>query len=414
MTYLWHPWNTRSQATEKQRFAVGSGYTIEDSQGRTYIDGMSGAMNATCGHGVDSFGEVAARQMRAMAHVDLGVATHAPAMALADKLAALMPVGSDLRHTSFVNSGSEATELAIRLAHDYWRNVRAPRHTIVSFERGYHGSTLLAKSLTGLAGNTADYAIGFPVEHIRLPTSPRELRLGAPDTLLGAFELALSGHDVAAVIVEPLLNVGGGIVLPDGFLRGLRTLCDSTETLLIFDEVFCGFGRTGARFGFQHDGATPDIVTYSKGLASGYMPIGGVTTTGAIFESYGGDGVLKYSHTTGGHAVACAVALEVLEYVEKQGLAQNARDTGEQLLDALEPLGKLEKVQDVRGLGLVVTVEYDDEPAAARMEYAANDEGVMLRRQGCNVMAIPPLMIDAAGTKELSDRITAAAYANAG
>lgn len=403
MTTLWHPWNPATAHDGRTVIDHGTGYTVTDANGRTYIDAISGALNANCGHGNTRIAAAAQRQLRRIAHFDLGVATHEPARALADELAALLPDGQ--WHTVFVNSGSEATELAIKLAHDYWRNVGEPRTHVVSFADGYHGSTLLAKSLTLLPGNAADVPVGFPITHVSLPMPAWQLRDAEPGALLARFADAIATRPTAAVIVEPLLNVGGGIVLPRGFLRGLRDLCDRTGTLLITDEVFCGLGRTGRMFGFEHDGAVPDVVTTSKGLAAGYVPIAAVTANDRVFDSYTTD-VLRYGHTTGGHAVACAAGLEVLRILGEQRLVANAAARGSELLDALAPLAESPGVVDVRGLGLVVTVEFASNEFADEVAARTLAAGVLLRRQRHHLMAIPPLVIDQRGTAELAGRIS--------
>ncbi|SDT80600.1 aminotransferase class III-fold pyridoxal phosphate-dependent enzyme [Actinoplanes derwentensis] len=410
MTALWHPWNPATAQEGKTVYDYGTGYHLTDAAGHTYIDAMSGALNANCGHGEPRLVAAATAQLSRLCHVDLGVAAHEPARRLAVALADLLPAGRSW-HTVFVNSGSEATELAVKMAHDYWRNIGQPRSALVSFADGYHGSTLLAKSLTGLPGNTADLPIAVPVTRIALPTDARELRDASADELLRLFSDALLAEPVAAVIVEALLNVGGGVILPRGFLTGLRRLCDETGTLLILDEVFCGLGRTGRIFGFEHEGITPDIVTTSKGLGAGFVPIAATSADDRIFRSYDSatpPDVLRYGHTTGGHAVACAVALEVLAILKTDRLAENAAARGGELLVLLESLADLPGVHDVRGLGLVVTVEFTSETLAERAEKLAREAGVILRRQRQHLMAIPPLIIDESGVKTLAGLVAAA------
>lgn len=406
---LWHPWS--HGATSSKLFIVeGSGYRLWDRQGREYIDAQSGALNAHLGHGDLRLAQAAQRQMTRLAHFDLSVGTHEPANRLARALGALMP-GPHPRWTGFVNSGSEATELAIKVAHDYWSNVGAPRRRVVSLANGYHGTTTLAKALTGLPGNTSEIVPSFPIARVTLPSSPRELRHGSPEPLLAAFADNLRDGQAAAVIVEPFLNVGGGIVLPAGFLRGLRRLCDETRTLLIVDEVFCGLGRTGRMFGFEHEGVVPDIVTNSKGLAAGYMPIGAVTCSRAIRESFdlpGASGALRYGHTTGGHAVACAVALEALSIIDEQQLWANAAARGAQLLDGLTAAISVPEVVDIRGLGLTASLELAIESEATRVVELGLEEGLIVRRQGRHVMVMPPLIVDEAGITEIVSKLTAA------
>ncbi|MEV6344740.1 aminotransferase class III-fold pyridoxal phosphate-dependent enzyme [Actinoplanes sp. NPDC051851] len=400
---LWHPWSPMDEPGFRPTFVRGEGYRVVDDTGRRYLDASSAALNAHCGHGSTRLADAAADQLRAIAHFDLGVAAHPPARRLAAALADLLP-GDGPWWTSLVNSGSEATELAVRIALDHAANHGEERRQIVSLAAGYHGTTLLAKSLTRLPGNEAPAAIGLPVRHIPLPSAARDLRMGDPATLLGGFEAALRAAPTAAVVVEPLLNVGGGVVLPDGFLTGLRALCDRYGALLVLDEVFCGFGRTGRMFGFEHEGITPDIVTYSKGLSSGYIPIGGVSCRPFVHDGYlapGGAGILRHGHTTGGHAAACRVALEVLDVIREDDLCGNAAHRGGELLAGLEKALGHEHVADVRGRGLVAAVEFADDDTAGRALDAVRDRGVLLRRQGRHLMAVPPLIIDEEGVAEI-------------
>lgn len=209
------------------------------------------------------------------------------------------------------------------------------------------------------------------------------------------------------MVVEPLLNVGGGVVLPAGFLRGLSELCASAGTLLVVDEVFTGYGRTGRMFACQHEGVAPDILVSSKGLAGGYLPITAVTVQQRIHESFGGGGRggLRYGHTTSGHAAACATALATLDVIEKEELAERAVPLGARLLRRLEPLAGTGDVADVRGLGLVLALELSCADAAGRLLASARQAGLLLRQQGPVLMAVPPLIIDDRGVDAIGDRL---------
>ncbi|MEU2085513.1 aminotransferase class III-fold pyridoxal phosphate-dependent enzyme [Streptomyces albus] len=403
--HLWHPWSSvRQPADDRPILVAGEGCRVRDVTGARYLDAMASAMNSSCGYAHPALLEAARRQLELLPHFDLSAASHLPAGLAAERIAGLLPAG--LERTFFVNSGSEATEAAVRIAHDHWTNRDEPRDRLVTFAAGYHGTTLVAQHLSGLPTNAIHGTAPFPVTRVELPLEPAALRTPEALTLLAnAFERAvLDGPPPAAVMVEPLLNVGGGVVLPDGFLRALRTLCDRTGALLIVDEVFCGFGRTGRMFGFQHDGVTPDLVTMSKGISGGYVPFAALTTTDEVYRSFAADpllGGLRYGHTTGGHAVACAVALAVLDVIEERGLVGSAARLGAELLAGLAPLAEHPEVTDVRGLGLVATVECRQPESAAALVAEAKRQGVLLRQQGRAVMAIPPLVIDAAEVAEL-------------
>lgn len=349
-------------------------------------------------------------QAERLHHFELMSGVHAPATRLADRLSRLF--GGELTRTVFVNSGSEAIEAAVRIAVDHWASRGSGRRRVVTLAAGYHGSTALCQSLSGLPHMRNEYADPLPVTRIPLPGPPSALdEPGAAQALLAAFEEAVTGHPdgpPAAVLVEPVLNVGGGSPLPAGFLTGLRELCDRTGTLFIADEVFTGFGRTGRMFGFQHDGAVPDIVATSKGLAGGYVPIGAVTTTAAVVEAFRAEpvlGGLRYGHTTSGHAVACATALAVLDVLEDERLVQRAAEMGARLVDGFRAFGGDPAVRHARGRGLVAALELHGPAEAEAMVRAAARHGALLRAQGAAVMAMPPLTIDAAGVDALLDAI---------
>lgn len=247
--------------------------------------------------------------------------------------------------TLFVNSGSEGFEAALMIASAYWSHLGRPRSRVVGFARGYQGSTLLTRSMSTLPRSR--HLLRSPVDAtlVELPLPPKELRRpeSAP-LLLAAFERALYENPEdppAAVVVEPFLNVGGAIVLPPGFLRGLHELCDATGTLLIVDEVFTAYGRSGRMFASLREDVAPDILVSSKGLSGGYVPIAAVNVQQRIHDTFGQDpviGGLRYGHTTSGHSVACAAALATLDVVEKGGLVERAEHLGGVMLDRLAPL----------------------------------------------------------------------------
>jgi adenosylmethionine-8-amino-7-oxononanoate aminotransferase len=241
---------------------------------------------------------------------------------------------------------------------------------------------------------------------------PRELR--RPESLpllLAAFERAVGDnpHNLPmAVVVEPFLNVGGGVVLPEGFLRELRELCDRTGTLLIVDEVFTAYGRAGRMFACQREDVTPDILVSSKGLSGGYVPIAAVQVAQYIHDTFDRDpviGGLRYGHTTSGHTLACAAALATIDVIERDGLTDRAEHLGTVLLDRLSGLAGAGEVVDVRGLGLILVVEMATPAAATGVLSRARRDGLLLRQQGPAVLAVPPLVIDDETAADVVDRL---------
>ncbi|MBN6050725.1 aspartate aminotransferase family protein, partial [Nonomuraea sp. RK-328] len=409
---LWRPWTPITQQFTPLRIVEGRGTRVRDVEGKWYLDGISGVLNASCGHGHPRLVEAATQQLQQLVHYDPMVSSHSPAETLAARLAEFLP--GQLNETCLLNSGSEATEAAIRIALQYWRNIGDDRNRVITFEAGYHGSTYLAQQLSGLPFTVSEWARPFPVDHVPVPASPRRVRTAeGADALIALFAEALEiGPPAAAVMVEPLLGLGGCVVLPAGFLARLRRLCDQHGTLLILDEVFCGFGRTGRMFGFDHDGITPDIVTMSKGISSGYLPLAAVTVTSAIKDSFKREPVaqgLRYGHTTGGHAVASAVANAVLDVMTDEKLVENAAVQGARLLEGLQCLESSPLVTDVRGLGLIVAIQTNSPESAAAIATAAAHEGVMMRHERGVIRIAPPLTITTGETEEMLQKISTAA-----
>jgi 4-aminobutyrate--pyruvate transaminase len=408
---LWRPWTPITQQASPMRIVEAKGNRVRDADGRWYLDGISGVLNASCGHAHPRLIETATRQLQQLVHYDPMVSTHTPAETLTSRLAGILP--GELNETCLLNSGSEATEAALRIALHYWRNIGEPRNRVITFEAAYHGTTHLAQQLSGLPFTVSEWAPPFPIDHIALPASPREMRTKeSGDALLALFYQALeAGPPAAAVMVEPLLGLGGCVVFPTGFLAALRRLCDQHGTLLILDEVFCGFGRTGRMFGFEHDGITPDIVTMSKGISGGYLPLAAVTVTSPIKETFIQEPVaqgLRYGHTTGGHAVAAAVANTVLDVIADEKLVENSATQGTALLEGLQKLESSPVIADVRGLGLVVAIEADGPEAAAAIAEATAQAGVMTRHERGVIRIAPPLTLTAGDTAEILQAIGAA------
>jgi adenosylmethionine-8-amino-7-oxononanoate aminotransferase len=409
--YVWHPWSAPDGDRSWLMIARGEGYRVWDIDGREFID--ASALNASTGYAHPDVIAAAGRQLGRLHMVDISAASHEQAGLLAERIATYLPPA--LAKTLFVNSGSEGLEAALTIAAGYWSHVGQSRSRVVTFGSGYHGSTLISRSLSALPFTSHPFAEPFRLTHVGLPATPRELRSPAAlPGLLADFGRAIGGDRAdlpLAVVVEPLLNVGGGVVLPPGFLRGLSDLCASTGTLLVVDEVFTGYGRTGRMFACQHEGVTPDILVSSKGLAGGYLPITAVTVQQRIHESFGADpgaGVrsgLRYGHTTSGHAAACATALATLDVIEKEELAERSVPLGARLLSRLEPLAGTGDVADVRGLGLVLSVELSSAEAAARLLASTREAGLLLRQQGPVLMAVPPLIIDDRGIDAIGDRL---------
>lgn len=406
--HVWHTWSPLAADRSALTLSHGSGYRVWDIDGREYLD--ASALNSTCGYAHPLVQQAISAQAARLHQVDLSLAANLPAGLLAERLASYLPAG--MAKTLFVNSGSEGFEAALLIAAAYHRHLGRPRSRVVGFARGYQGSTVACRSMSTLPRSRHDFRAPAPMTLVDLPLPARELREPAAlPVLLAEFERAI-GDDPAdrpiAVVVEPFLNVGGGVVLPPGFLRGLRSLCDATGTLLIVDEVFTAYGRAGHMFACLREQVRPDILVSSKGLSGGYVPIAAVTVADHVHDTFGSDpviGGLRYGHTTSGHALACAAALATLDVVERERLVPRAERLGGVLLDRFAALADHPDVVDVRRLGLILVLEMSGAEAARRLVANAREAGLLLRQQTTAVMAVPPLVIDDRGAAELTVRL---------
>ncbi|MER7172977.1 aspartate aminotransferase family protein [Streptomyces mesophilus] len=410
-SHLWHIWSPVTTDMAHSMFVRGAGSYLTDVEGKEYLDASS--LNLTCGYAHPGIIGAMAGQSARMHGYDLSVATHDLAGAVAERVASLMP--SALSRTLLTNSGTEGCEAALLIAGMYAGLRGEPRTRVVTFESGYHGSTVLTRSLSGLPHLDHPFHNPLRVSRVPLPRPARQTRQPeALGPLLDGMRQALTADPAApplAVLVEPLVNVGGGVVLPDGFLTGLRDLCDTHGALLIVDEVSTGYGRTGRLFAFQRENVVPDIVVSSKGLASGYAPIAAVSVRETIYQAFAEDsylGGLRFGQTTSGHAVACAAALATLDLLEDQKLTERAEQLGGRLLRELGTFLGSADITDVRGLGLFVSVEFAEETTAARVVEAARRHGLLLRRQGQVAMAVPPLTSGESDINLLVERFCAA------
>ncbi|MDT0377720.1 aminotransferase class III-fold pyridoxal phosphate-dependent enzyme [Streptomyces sp. DSM 42041] len=413
--HLLHPW-TPHGVSEQLMIVAGQGCEVTDAHGRTYLDGRSGQFNATLGYGnkrvLDALSEQAGKLMT---YALLG-ASNEPAVLLGARLAELL--GEPLTRTLFCNSGSESTEAALRIVRMYHAiSGRPERTTIISLADCYHGTTTAATAM--MANPMAWTGCGpRPEGFVQIPSPTRcgacaagaeheECVVPGPEALEEAI-LAAGADTVAAFFVEPVLGVGGIRPLPDGYLRAVREICDRHGVLLVLDEVTTGLGRTGAWFAHQREGITPDLVTMAKGLTSGYAPLAAVTMTERIADVFATDpmlGGLRHGHTTSGHGLGTAVALSVLRVIEEDGLVENAAAMGDRLQSGLrEQIGSLDGVRDVRGLGLMVGVEFDSMARGFEVQAACAAAGVIVRCEGTVLSVAPPLIV----TAEQVDRIVGA------
>ncbi len=366
---LWHPLVQHKQLEQNplKQFEKGAGSHIVDEKGQAYLDGVSGLWCVNVGYGRTELAETAMKQMTELAYLPATM-SHKETVLLAEKLLDLLGYEGKV---FFSNSGSEANEVAFKIARQYHaqKEGHQGRYKIISRYRGYHGNTMGALSATAQAERKIKYEPLVPgFSHIQPPyhyrcTCGKEVKECGLDcaNILETTILQEGKESVAAVIMEPIIAGGGVIVPPDGYLQRVREICDQYGVLLIFDEVVNGFARTGKMFGHQHWGVEPDIITFAKGLSSGYMPISATAVKQHVFEAFLDDPG-TYSHfrhisTYGGHPVATAVARHNIRIIEEEQLADRAAEIGAYLLEKLKQLLAYPIVGDVRGKGMLLGIE---------------------------------------------------------
>ena len=362
--YVWHavkPFNPESTIIAEE----AGGAWITDVNGNKYLDAMAGLWCVNTGYGRDELAEVAYDQLKKMAYFPLSQ-SHIPAIQLAEKLNDWL---EDEYVIFFSNSGSEANETAFKIARQYhYHKGDKGRHKFISRYRGYHGNSMGALAATGQAQRKYMYeplAQGFihvtPPDIYRSPYKGtlEEQSLAAADEIDRVMTWELS-ETVAGVIMEPFIT-GGGVIIPhESYLPRVREICDKHGALLILDEVICGFGRTGKKFGFQHSAIKPDIVTMAKGITSGYLPLAATAVRKEIYDAFKGSG--EYDHfrhvsTFGGNPAACAVALKNMEIYEDEELIERSERMGKRLKERLLDLESHPNVGHIRGKGLLIGIE---------------------------------------------------------
>ena len=370
--HLWMHFARQSVMTEGPGVPIivkGEGHHIWDSQGRRYIDGLSGLFVVNAGHGRRRLAEAAARQSEQLAFFPIWSYAHPAAIELADRLADLAP--GDLNHVFFSTGGGEAVETAFKLAKHYWKMQGRPtKHKVISRFIAYHGTTQGALAITGLPDMKAMFEPVTP-GGFRVPNTNyyRADEMGFPGGSAEEFGLWAANRieemiqfegpeTVAAVFLEPVQNSGGCFPPPPGYFKRVREICDKYDVLLVSDEVICAFGRIGEYFACEAYGYQPDMITFAKAATSGYAPLGGTIVSDRIYEPFAhGQESFPHGYTFGGHPVAAAVALENLDIYEEEGLLQNVRENSPAFRSTLEKLTDLPIVGDVRGDGYFFGIE---------------------------------------------------------
>ena len=411
----------------------GKGVYLYTEDGRRILDGISSWWVNIHGHSHPKLNEALAKQAQQLEHVMFAGCTHPAAVDLAERLVSILPHG--LERVFYSDNGSTAVEVAVKLATQYWINKGEPRRRVfVTLHHAYHGDTVGAMSVSEDSLFTRAFTpLLFSVARAHAPycyRCPVGLeRSTCHVECLGDLErtLAAAGDAAAAVLVEPMLQGAGGmIVWPAEFLAGVRRLCDRSGVLLIADEVLTGFGRTGRMFGCEHAEVTPDIICLSKALTAGYLPLGATCTTDAIYDAFLSDDRSRtffHGHSFTANPLACAVALASLALFEDEGVLDRVLRLEQQLIAGLAPLAQLPTVGDVRVIGGVGAIElvadkdtrhaggYLDQ-MGPRLASAFLDRGLLLRPLGNVVYFMPPYVITEAETAWALDQIAEVVVGN--
>jgi adenosylmethionine-8-amino-7-oxononanoate aminotransferase len=411
--HLLHPLHHPTAHQEPLIIESAEGIWLRTVDGREYIDGLAGLWNVLIGHGNRELADVAQQQMATMAYCSNYIGTaNLPAIELAQKLAGFAYEG--LNFTYFASGGAEANESAFKTARFYWKRLGKPdKVKVIARQDAYHGVTLATMSATGIAPYWTMFEPRVPnFLHIPAPYPYRfEGDVQAGETIgqaaARALEEAILGEGadtVAAFIAEPVQGAGGVIVPPDDYFPRVREICDEYDVLLIADEVITGFGRTGDWFALNRWNVEPDILSFAKGITSGYLPLGGIQVSDSIREvilNAPPDQRWMHAYTYSGHATCCAVAIKNLEILERLNLVNQAAEMGERLLAGLHALlDEFECVGNVRGLGLMCAIEFVADRQTKAPAQIANkilqvclDNGLLTRVKGESLLLAPPLII---------------------
>jgi len=398
--HLWHPFTQQRGWEGEEPLIVESaeGTDLVDIHGRRYIDGVSSLWCNVHGHRHPRIDAAVREQLDSVAHSTMLGLSHRPGIELASRLLELAPPG--LTRVFYSDSGSTATEIALKMAFQYWRQRGEERHSFVALRMAYHGDTIGSVSVGGIDLFHSMYG---PLLFDTLKAEPGDL--DDMDRLLEEHAGA-----VAAVIMEPLVQGAAGMLVhPEGYLRGVRELCDRHGVLLILDEVATGFGRTGRMFACEHEDVAPDLLCLAKGITGGYLPLAATLATERIYDGFLGEfeefRTFFHGHTYTGNPLACAAALATLDVFEEERTLEGLEAKIALLGDLLGPVAELPVVREVRRCGFMVGIELSDFPLSARMGHRvtleARARGAIVRPLGDVVVLMPPLAISVGELRRL-------------
>ena len=406
---LWHPFADMSHVRSAELVLDrGEDVWIWDTDGNRYLDATASLWYANVGHGRQEIVDAAAKQMgRLEAYSAFGDFTTEVATELAGRLADLAPM-EDTK-IFLASGGGDAIDTAAKLARRYWQAVGEPQRVhLISRIHGYHGTHGYGTSLAGIEANRAGFGVFDPATS----SVPHD----DVAALAAAFE-RMGPENIAAFFCEPVIGAGGVFPPAPGYIEACAALCEEAGVLFVADCVICGFGRLGSWWGVERFGIEPDMITFAKGVTSGYLPLGGVAVSGRVAEPFwDGDGapIFRHGATYSAHATCCAAGLANLDILDREGLIPRGEELEGDLLAALAPLATDPSVSEVRGgTGLLAAVGIRQEVLSARPDApflvaaGARDAGVLVRAQGAGVAVSPPLTIQPEHLSQIADGIAA-------
>ena len=381
----------------------GEGAELWDAAGNRYIDGMASLWYCNAGHGQRRIIDAITNQLDTLATYNtFDPWTNEPAETLADRIAGVATMAGDgPARVFFTCSGSEAIDSALKLARLAQRMAgHAERTLIVSREGGYHGVNYGGTTAGGIGPNREGWGALLP-DMVQLPTNDLEA---------ASLLFAERGDEVAAVVAEPVQGAGGVNPPAPGYLAGLRRLCDDHGAFLIADEVICGWGRLGHWFGSQHYGVRPDLITFAKGVTSGYVPLGGVVLGSTVHEPLASDDsfTLRHGYTYSGHPTSCAAGVATVAVYEDDGLFERAGQVGKLLSDGLASLADDGSLAGYRGEGAVWAAELPGGTDALAVRDRMLARGVIARPLNDVIAFCPPLVISDAQVGQCVDALAQA------
>ncbi len=399
---LWHPF-TQMQGWQDEDAPIierAQGTTLWDTDGNAYIDGVSSLWCNVHGHRHPHIDAAVHDQLDRVAHSTMLGLGHRPAIELAQRLVDLAPDG--LSRVFYSDSGSTSVEVALKMAYQWWAHRGEPqRSKFICLKMSYHGDTLGSMGVGGIDLFHSRYSPLLFEAYQAIAGDEHDLQ----------FLLDEHGSEIAAVIVEPLVQGAGGILVqPPGYLRAVREMCDDAGVFLICDEVATGFGRTGAMFACEHEGVSPDFLCLAKGLTGGYLPLAATLTTERVYEGFLGEfesfQTFFHGHTYTGNPLGCAAAIATLEVFERERTLELLQPKIALLGELLDShVASLPAVKEVRRLGFMVAIELDEFPLADRIGHqvtlAARARGAIVRPLGDAIVLMPPLSISTADLRTL-------------